>query len=92
MYAVDLNALYREHNEALTRYLMRLTGDWDSASDAAQEAYSRLLSQPPPRDDNLRAWLYTVATNVVREAVGLHWCSLALIGAFRVTSQLEVPS
>ena len=67
MYAVDLNALYLEHNEALTRYLMRLTGDRDSADDAAQEAYSRLLSQPPARNDNLRAWLYTVATNVVRD-------------------------
>ena len=87
MYAVDLNALYREHNEALTRYLMRLTGDWDSASDAAQEAYSRLLSQPPPRDDNLRAWLYTVATNVVRDGWKKQQTALRL-----VKSQDAVPA
>ncbi len=67
LYAVDLNDLYVEHNEALTRYLTRLTGDRDNAADAAQEAYSRLLSQPPARKDNLRAWLFTVATNIVRD-------------------------
>ena len=79
LYAVDLNALYIEHNEALTRYLMRLTGDRDSAADAAQEAYSRLLSQPPARDDNLRAWLYTVATNVVRDGWKKQQTALRLV-------------
>ncbi len=79
MYAVDLNALYLEHNEALTRYLTRLTGDRDSAADAAQEAYSRLLSQPPARDDNLRAWLYTVATNVVRDGWKKQQTALRLV-------------
>ena len=79
MYAVDLSALYLEHNEALTRYLTRLTGDRDSAADAAQEAYSRLLSQPPARDDNLRAWLYTVATNVVRDGWKKQQTALRLV-------------
>jgi RNA polymerase sigma-70 factor (ECF subfamily) len=79
LYAVDLNALYREHNEALTRYLTRLTGDRDSAADAAQEAYSRLLSHPPARDDNLRAWLYTVATNVVRDGWKKQQTALRLV-------------
>ena len=79
LYAVDLNALYLEHNEALTRYLTRLTGDRDSAADAAQEAYSRLLSQPPARDDNLRAWLYTVATNVVRDGWKKQQTALRLV-------------
>ena len=79
MYAVDLKALYLEHNEALTRYLTRLTGDRDSASDAAQEAYSRLLSHPPARDDNLRAWLYTVATNIVRDGWKKQQTALRLV-------------
>jgi RNA polymerase sigma factor (sigma-70 family) len=84
---VDLNALYLEHNEALTRYLTRLTGDRDSAADAAQEAYSRLLSHPPARDDNLRAWLYTVATNVVRDGWKKQQTALRL-----VQNQEGVPS
>ena len=80
MYAVDLNTLYLEHNDALNRYLLRLTGDRDSAADAAQEAYSRLLSQPPARDDNLRAWLFTVATNVVRDGWKKQQTALRLVG------------
>ena len=79
LYAVDLDALFQEHNEALTRYLTRLTGDRDSAADAAQEAYSRLLSHPPARDDNLRAWLYTVATNVVRDGWKKQQTALRLV-------------
>ncbi len=76
---MDLNALYLEHNEALTRYLTRLTGDRDGAADAAQEAYSRLLSHPPARDDNLRAWLFTVATNVVRDGWKKQQTALRLV-------------
>lgn len=67
MYVVDLNALFVSHHDALLRYLTRLTGDPDQAADAAQESYLRLLRQPPERADNLRAWLFTVATNVVRD-------------------------
>lgn len=68
LYAVDPAALFVEHNEALVRYLTNLTGgDRDSAADAAQEAFARLLSQPPAHGANLRAWLYTVATNIVRD-------------------------
>lgn len=79
LYAVDSAALYREHNEALVRYLTNLTGDRDSAADAAQEAYVRLLSQPPQHGDNLRAWLYTVATNVVRDGWKKQQTALRLV-------------
>lgn len=79
LYAVDLNSLYSEHNEALLRYLTRLTGDSDSAADAAQEAYTRMLANPPARDDNLRAWLYTVATNVVRDGWKKQQTALRLV-------------
>jgi RNA polymerase sigma factor (sigma-70 family) len=63
---MDAARLYAEHHPALLRYLVRLTGDPDTAADAAQEAFTRLLDRAP-RDDRLRAWLFTVATNVVRE-------------------------
>jgi RNA polymerase sigma-70 factor, ECF subfamily len=62
---MDAARLFEEHHASLFRYLVRLTGDADSAHDAAQEAFTRLVSSPP-RDDNPRAWLFTVATNVVR--------------------------
>jgi RNA polymerase sigma factor (sigma-70 family) len=63
---MDVVRLFEEHNEALCRYLFRLTGDADVAADAAQEAFVRLLERPP-RTVQPRAWLYTVATNVVRD-------------------------
>jgi len=64
---MDAARLYAEHHPALLRYLIRLTGDPDAAADAAQEAFARLLARRP-REDGLRAWLFTVATNVVRES------------------------
>ena len=64
---MDATRLFEEHHPALFRYLVRLTGDADLAHDAAQEAFVRLISKPP-RDEQPRAWLFTVATNVVRAA------------------------
>jgi RNA polymerase sigma factor (sigma-70 family) len=62
---VDAARLYAEHHEELFRYLVRLTGDTDAAADAAQETFTRLIEKPPA-DDRPRAWLFTVATNIVR--------------------------
>jgi RNA polymerase sigma-70 factor, ECF subfamily len=53
---------------ALLRYLVRLTGDADAAEDAAQEAFVRLLRQQRIPESEVRPWLYTVATNLVRDA------------------------
>lgn len=66
---MDAAKLFEEHHEALFRYLVRLTGDSDVAHDAAQEAFVRLVSKPP-RDEQPRAWLFTVATNLVRGWAG----------------------
>lgn len=63
---LDAAAAFERHHAPLYRYLARLTGDPDAASDAAQEAFVRLLEQrPPPREP--RPWLFRVATNLVRE-------------------------
>jgi RNA polymerase sigma-70 factor (ECF subfamily) len=64
---MDAQRLFEEHHGALFRYVVRLTGDADLAHDAVQETFTRLLSRPP-RDENPRAWLFTVATNIVRAA------------------------
>lgn len=48
------------------RYLVRLTGDRDAAADVLQETFFRLVERPPT-GPNARSWLYTVATNLVRE-------------------------
>ncbi len=63
---LNVTQLFQEHHDALYRYLVRLTGDSDAAADAAQEAFVRLVERPP-QDRHVRAWLYAVATNVVRD-------------------------
>jgi RNA polymerase sigma-70 factor (ECF subfamily) len=64
--AVVTEAAFRQHHEALERYLVRLTGDGELAADAAQEAFVRLLDQDPPPTE-IRPWLFRVAVNVVRD-------------------------
>ena len=63
----DLEALFNQHHAGLLRYLTRYTGDPDEAADVVQEAYLRLVERPPPRSDNLRGWLFVVATNALRD-------------------------
>lgn len=63
---MDFEATFERHHPALFRYLHRLVGDPDVAEDIAQEAFLRLLDHPLPEDE-ARPWLFTVATNLVRD-------------------------
>jgi RNA polymerase sigma-70 factor, ECF subfamily len=63
---VEFDELFERLYPSLFRYLQRLTGDADVADDIAQEAFVRLLRQPLG-DDEVRPWLFTVATNLVRD-------------------------
>jgi len=68
---VDVQALFEEHYDGLFRYLVRLTGDPDMAADAAQEAFVRLVERRPD-GEQIRGWLFRVATNVVRDGSRVH--------------------
>lgn len=63
---MNVQQLFAEHYDALFRYLVRLTGDADAAADATQDAFVRLIERPP-QDGQVRAWLFRVATNLVRD-------------------------
>jgi RNA polymerase sigma-70 factor, ECF subfamily len=63
---VDLDRLFQLIHPQLFRYLYRLTGDADAADDVAQEAFVRLIRHDLP-DDEVRPWLFTVATNLIRD-------------------------
>jgi len=63
---LDFDAAFAKHHPSVFRYLHRLTGDADVAADIAQESFVRLLDHPVP-EDKVRAWLFTVATNLVRD-------------------------
>jgi RNA polymerase sigma-70 factor (ECF subfamily) len=63
---VDFEQTFRSLYPSLYRYLHRLTGDADVAEDLAQESFVRLLGRRVS-DDGVRVWLFTVATNLVRD-------------------------
>lgn len=63
---MDFEATFERHHPPLFRYLHRLTGDADVAADIAQESFVRLLEHRVP-EDGVRSWLFTVATNLVRD-------------------------
>lgn len=63
---MDFESAFDRHYETLFRYLFRLTGDGDLAEDLAQETFIRLLEHPV-EDGGLKAWLFTVGTNLVRD-------------------------
>lgn len=63
---MDYDRLFAELYPSLYRYLHRMTGDPDVAEDAAQEAFVRLTEQSLPEDE-ARPWLFTVATNLIRD-------------------------
>lgn len=61
----DVERLFRTYNAALVRYLTRRLGDRDWAEEVAQETFVRALRQG--EIVNERAWLFAVATNLVRD-------------------------
>lgn len=63
-----MRVLYDEHAAALWRYALRLTGDAARAEDVVQETLLRAWRHPEVSADPNRlprAWLYTVARNLV---------------------------
>jgi RNA polymerase sigma-70 factor (ECF subfamily) len=68
MKSEDFQAVYRELYPSLSRYVHRFTGDADAAADIAQDAFLRLLEHDLPRDE-VRPWIFVVATNLARDRV-----------------------
>ena len=63
--ATVVEKLFREHNEALIRFLRGRVGSHSEALEVAQEAYVRLLSlDQPGAVSYLRAFLFKTAANI----------------------------
>jgi RNA polymerase sigma-70 factor (ECF subfamily) len=63
--ATKINGLFREHNEALLRFLSARLGSYEDAREVAQEAYVRLLKLDRPGAASfLKALLYKTAANL----------------------------
>lgn len=63
----DATDLYRTHGAALFRYLVRMTGEPQTAEDVLHDTFCRYLERPPRSPRNLRGWLFRVATNRLRD-------------------------
>ena len=64
-HAARIDHLFREHNEALVRYLSARLGSYQDAREVAQEAYVRLLNLDRPGAASfLKALLYKTAANL----------------------------
>jgi RNA polymerase sigma-70 factor (ECF subfamily) len=61
----DLDRLFREYRGPLVRYLTRRLGDRDWAEEVTQETFLRAARQETIVSE--RAWLFAVATNLVRD-------------------------
>lgn len=61
----ELERLFKTYHVPLVRYLTRRLGDRDWAEEVAQETFLRALRQV--HLTNERAWLFAVATNLVRD-------------------------
>src|SRR5690242_7348531 len=66
----DFERLYREHAEALLGFLSYRTGDRMAAEDIAADTFERALrgrAKFDPRRGNERAWLFTIARNLLTD-------------------------
>jgi RNA polymerase sigma factor (sigma-70 family) len=64
-HAARIDHLFREHNDALVRFLSARLGSYQDAREVAQEAYVRLLNLDRPGAAGfLRALLYKTAANL----------------------------
>lgn len=63
--AERVERLFRAYHAPLVRYLTRKLGDRDWAEEVAQETFLRALRQDHLEHE--RAWLFAVATNLVRD-------------------------
>lgn len=66
--AADWRQLYEEDATVLLRYLAKLTGDREVASELMQETFVRAMRSDPRFDDAraAHAWLFRTATNLAR--------------------------
>jgi RNA polymerase sigma-70 factor (ECF subfamily) len=66
----SFDALFREHYPAIVAVLAKLTGDRGQAEEVASDVFCKLSRRPELlREENLRAWLYRVATNAGLDAL-----------------------
>lgn len=57
--------LYRDHGEALRRFVLRVAGDRAEAEDVVQETVLRVWKAAPALTGSMRSYLFATARNVI---------------------------
>jgi RNA polymerase sigma-70 factor (ECF subfamily) len=65
---IDFDQFYKENKDQLYAYLLRMTGDRQSALDLVQESFARYLGRYGRRDYK-KALLYTIGRNAALDAL-----------------------
>jgi|SRR5262249_17246854 len=63
----EFEAFYLRTSRTLHGYLCRLSRDPATADEVLQETYVRMINHPPMDDGPRKAYLYTTATNILRD-------------------------
>ena len=87
----DVGRIYTAEFSRLFRFLNRLTGDADRASDLVQEAFVRLHSRGSMPDEP-SAWLVSVALNLFRNARTTDARRRRLLTPFRAEAVMADPT
>ncbi|HUR14611.1 MAG TPA: sigma-70 family RNA polymerase sigma factor [Mycobacteriales bacterium] len=87
----EFRAFYAGEYPGLARYCYSLVGDRELAHDLAQESFTRMIGRLTSVDDP-RAYVYGVATNLVRRAWRKRAQDATAIGAIAVEPQRPLPS
>jgi RNA polymerase sigma factor (sigma-70 family) len=67
MRETDFERLYEEHAQALFGFLAYRTGDRVLAEDLLADTFEKVLLARGPRRGKEKAWLYTIALNLLRD-------------------------
>jgi RNA polymerase sigma-70 factor, ECF subfamily len=63
----EFEAFYLRTSRTLHGYLCRLSRDPATADEVLQEAYVRMINAPAMEESHRKAYLYTAATNILRD-------------------------
>jgi RNA polymerase sigma-70 factor, ECF subfamily len=63
----EFETFYLRTSRTLHGYLCRLSRDPATADEVLQEAYIRMISTPAMEESQRKAYLYTTATNILRD-------------------------
>jgi len=67
----NVEDLYQQYRDRISRYILRLVDDPELAEDLTQDTFVRVLKALPamPEDLKFSAWLYRIATNIAYDAL-----------------------